>query len=63
MPEEILSKEEMKQIVKEAHKEVLREEIQKTYEGVGRWTMRIFLTAVVGAVYYFVLAINGWHHK
>lgn len=52
---------EDKIMMKEAWREAMKEWLDEKYTQVGRWSVRIILTAIGGIVLYFVLTINGWH--
>lgn len=54
---EQLSKEEAKDVVKEA----LHEWLEEKYAAFGRWSLHGFLALLVAAGAYFILAANGWH--
>lgn len=56
-PKRILSGEE----VKAAFKEAMREWLDDKYRELGKWTARGFLAAVVTALGYMILVMNGWH--
>ena len=58
MPE-LNDTEEQKRIVKEAIKEWCDEKLL----AFGRWSFITILTATLGALFYFILSANGWHHK
>lgn len=49
------------QDTKDALKEALKEWLDDRFAEVGRWTFRGVLVAVLGALTYFVLQMNGWH--
>lgn len=59
MPDNQLDKEEVKQATKEAIKEWMDEKFAQ----LGVWSMRTILIAALGALTYFILGANGWHHK
>lgn len=50
-------KTELKTVVKEAIKEWLDEQALT----VGRWSIRFFFLASLGALTYFILTQQGWH--
>jgi len=52
-----LTKDEMKQAMKEG----LKEWLDERYTEFGRWTFGMLFVAIIGALAYFVLSINGWH--
>lgn len=49
--------EDEKRIVKEAIKEWLDEQVLT----FGKWSLRVIFGVILGALTYFVLAMNGWH--
>ncbi len=52
-----LKRREFKSLVKEAIKEWLDEQATK----VGKWSLRFFVLAALGALTYFILTTQGWH--
>jgi len=54
---EPLTKEESKEVVKEA----LHEWLDEKYAMFGRWSLHGMLAMMIAAGCYFVLAANGWH--
>lgn len=52
---------EEKLMMKEAWREAMKEWMSEKYAEVGKWSIRIILTAAIGALLYFILSINGWH--
>ena len=54
---EPLSKEESKEVIKEA----LHEWLDEKYAAFGRWSFHGFIALMIAAGCYFVLAANGWH--
>lgn len=49
----------LREIVKSAIKELIREQAQE----FGWWTAKTATVAILGAVILFVLYVNGWVHK
>lgn len=52
-----LQRREFKALVKEAIKEWLDEQTNK----VGKWSLRVMVGLVLGALAYFILTQHGWH--
>lgn len=57
MPEEakLLSRDELKQVTKEAIKEWMDEKFSE----VGKWSVRIIVTAALGALMAYMMSHNG----
>lgn len=55
----IIAEAAQRRIVKEAIKEWMDEK----FVDFGRWTFTAFLASLLGALIYFMLIANGWHHK
>lgn len=51
-----------KKWIKEAFKEWLAEEKQRTYESIGKWVLQTFALLLVGAMVSLVLWANGFKH-
>jgi hypothetical protein len=49
-----------KQEAKDAFKEAIHEWMDKKYREVGVWTVNAVMVALVVAVCYFILKLNGW---
>jgi hypothetical protein len=47
--------------VKAALKEALKEWLDDQFVLVGRWTVRAFMAALLGAMVYFIIIQNGFH--
>ena len=54
------SREERKQITKEAMREVINEWLDERYRSVGKWSLRGIALAAFGALFYFILTHTGW---
>jgi hypothetical protein len=60
--EERRDMQERKKFIKEAFKEALKEYMDEKTQQFGKWSIRTLFAALVVALLYFVLAINGWQH-
>lgn len=51
--------------VKEMTKEAITEWMDQKYQSVGKWTLSSIAVALIGALTYFILRMNGWEltHK
>lgn len=49
--------------VKQATKEAIKEWMDEKFAMLGIFSMRMILVAALGALTYFILLMNGWHHK
>lgn len=49
------------EVLKAAFKEAMKEWLDEKYAMVGRWSVRIIVTAGLGALMYWVLHMSGWH--
>lgn len=52
--------EEIKQIAKEAYKEVMKEFLDEKFATFGRWAAMSFAALIFAAFIYFILFMNGW---
>ena len=52
-----MQRREFKQLIKEAIREWLDDQATK----VGKWSIRFFALAALGALAYFILTTQGWH--
>lgn len=50
-----------KQELKDIHKEALKEWMDEKFLLFGKWAMGTFLAALFSAFMYFILTANGWH--
>lgn len=53
---------ERKKFMKDAFKEAIREYMDDSVRAFGKWSLRTLGIAVIVALLYFVLSINGWQH-
>lgn len=51
---------ERKEIVKEALKEFLREQLDRGAATIGRWFVRVTLALIVAGTTYMILWTHGW---
>lgn len=54
--------EERKRFIKDATKEAFKEYLEEKTSQFGKWSLRTIFAAVLVALIYFVLTINGWQH-
>ena len=54
--------EERKRFIKDAMKEAFKEYLEEKTSQFGKWSLRTIFAAVLVALIYFVLTINGWQH-
>jgi len=54
-----MNKNDLKEAVKEAHKEWL----ESKFAEFGRWSLGAIAVLIFGALMYFVLWITGWHNE
>lgn len=47
--------------VKKALKEALKEWLDSKYAELGKWSLHAIAAAVLAALTYFILTMNGWH--
>ena len=57
-----MTPEEQKQLVKEAFKEASKEWLQEIYQSFGKWSLRALGAALLVALLFFLLTMNGWQH-
>jgi len=62
MSEDRRDAQDRKQFIKDAMKEAFKEYLEEKTTQFGRWSMRTIAAALVVALIYFVLSINGWQH-
>jgi hypothetical protein len=55
-----LPEKEAKLLFKEAAKEAIKEWADDKYALVGKWTVSALIVALVAAMCWFVLTMNGW---
>lgn len=60
--EERRDAEARKRFMKDAFKEAIREYLDEKTRLFGKWSLRSLSIAVIVALLYFVLSINGWQH-
>lgn len=53
---------ERKKFIKEAMKEAFKEYVDEKVRQFGKWSLRTIAVAVLAALLYFILSINGWQH-
>lgn len=53
---------EDKALIKEAIKEAVKEWLQEVYASFGKWSIRGIGAALIVALLYFILTMNGWSH-
>lgn len=46
--------------IKAALKEALKEWLDAKFAELGKWSLRAFAAAVLAALTYFILTMNGW---
>lgn len=51
-----------KRFLKDAFKEAIKEYLDEKTQVFGKWSLRSLGVAVIVALLYFVLSVNGWHH-
>ncbi len=51
-----------KKFIKDAMKEAFKEYLEEKTSQFGKWSLRTIFAAVMVALVYFMLAINGWQH-
>jgi hypothetical protein len=49
------------QETKDALKEALKEWLDEKFSQFGKWSAGGIMVAVLGALTYFILQVNGWH--
>ena len=54
--------EERKRFIKDAMKEAFKEYLEEKTSQFGKWSLRTIFAAVLVALIYFVLTMNGWQH-
>lgn len=54
-------RDEDKEILKEAFKEVLHEWLDAKYAQFGKWTIHGFMAMALGGIVWLILVANGWH--
>ena len=54
--------EDRKKFIKDAMKEAFKEYLEEKTAQFGKWSLRTIFAAVLVALIYFVLTINGWQH-
>lgn len=54
---------EDKELLKEAFKEAAREWLDDVYRAFGKWSLRAAGAALIVALLYFILTMNGWSHN
>ena len=54
--------EERKKFIKDAMKEAFKEYLEEKTSQFGKWSIRTIFAAVLVALVYFLLAMNGWQH-
>ena len=54
--------EERKRFIKDAMKEAFKEYLEEKTTQFGKWSLRTIFAAVLVALIYFVLTMNGWQH-
>ncbi len=54
--------EDRKKFIKEALKEAFKEYMDEKIQSFGKWSLRTLAAAIIMALLYFLLTINGWQH-
>jgi hypothetical protein len=51
-----------KQFIKDAMKEAMKEWLDEKIMSFGKWSLRAIGAAIIVALVYFILTVNGWSH-
>lgn len=54
-------RDEDKEVLKEAFKEVLHEWLDEKYAQFGKWSLHGFMAMALGGIVWLILVANGWH--
>ena len=60
--EERREAETRKLFLKDAFKETIKEYLDEKTRVFGKWSLRSLGVALIVALFYFVLSVNGWQH-
>lgn len=60
---ELMQRDTFKNVIKDAFKEAAKEWLEIQFATFGRWSFYGAASAALVGILYFILWINGWHHK